>query len=535
MSASRGAAAAALLVAMLPPARQAAAQARGVDVQSYHFRIDIPDTGSTIRGLATVLFETRAGYDDTLRLDLVGMNVRRVFDVHTLTQLPIWYDGRMLKIGTRRLDRRRPMGVVVEYSGAPQDGLIIRQNARGRRSAFGDNWPNRARYWLPTVDHPSDKARVLWSIQVPRGWRGVANMPECRRATGCRETAPIPTYTMVLGATEMTRSDHRPAVSGNDTVPIQVWAYPEDSAFADSVPFRRATEIVETMQRLVGPYPYGALLHVQSSTRYGGMENSTVIFYAEQPYVRRTMGEGVVRHETAHQWFGDAVTPREWAHLWLSEGFATYFGLVVGAALDGDSVLQRGMRGAAQTYLRSRVTDRPLVDSTTSDPNEILNANSYQKGAWVLHMLRQQVGDPAFFRGVREYYRAYRDSSVLSAQFQRAMERAAGANLGWFFEQWLRQPGYPQLDVGWDTTTPGHAQLSIRQVQPEAWGRFSVPRVPVEFVVGGEVVARRTFALDARYAERVAGFTLPAPPDEVRIDPDGTLLLTATVSRRAGP
>ncbi len=519
----------------LAAAGSLAAQQPTVDVQSYHFRIDIPDTGSTIRGLATVLFETRAGYDDTLRLDLVGMQVRRVFDVHTLTQLPIYHDGRVLRISTRRLERRRTMGVVVEYSGAPQDGLIIRQTARGRRAAFGDNWPDRARYWLPTVDHPSDKARVLWSIRVPEGWRGVANMPECRRvdrAVGCRESAPIPTYTMVLGATEMTRSDHRPLARGRDTIPVQVWAYAEDSAFADSVPFRRATEVAETMQRLAGPYPFGALLHVQSSTRYGGMENATVIFYAEQSYVRRTMREGVVRHETAHQWFGDAVTPREWAHLWLSEGFASYFDLVVGAALDGDSVLHNGMRRNAATYLRSQVTGRPLVDSTTADPNALLNANSYQKGAWVLHMLRGQVGDSAFFRGVREYYRLYRDSSVLSGQFQRVMERVSGTGLAWFFDQWLRQPGYPQLDVRWDSDTPGHAQLRVRQVQPDDWGRFRLPRVPVEFVAGGEVIARRTLALDPRYAEQVAGFTLPAVPDEVRIDPEGTLLLTAAVSRR---
>jgi len=238
----------------------------------------------------------------------------------------------------------------------------------------------------------------------------------------------------------------------------------------------------------------------------------------------------VVRHETAHQWFGDAVTPREWAHLWLSEGFASYFDLIVGAALDGDSVLTRGMHDNAQNWLRSDVINRPMVDTLERDPNQLLNANVYPKGAWVLHMLRGVVGDSAFFRGVRNYYHSYRDSSVVSAQFQRVMERASGQNLGWFFHQWLYQPGHPRLDVQWAADTSGPmVRLTVRQVQPEAWGRWEVPSVPVEFVRNGEVVARRSFRLQARYGEIVATFMGIGLVDEVQIDPEGTLLLTATV------
>jgi aminopeptidase N len=319
-------------------------------------------------------------------------------------------------------------------------------------------------------------------------------------------------------------------VSGGDTVPIEVWTYPEDSAWADSVPFRRATEIVETLQRLVGPFPYEKLAHVESATRYGGMENSAAIFYAEQGYVARQMGEGVVRHETAHQWFGDAVTERDFHDLWLSEGFATYFGLVVGAALDGDSVLANGMREEALRYLSSRDVDRPVVDPTVTRLTELLNTNSYNKGAWILHMLRGQVGDTAFWRGIRDYYRTYRDSSVTSADFERVMEHASGARLDWFFTEWLRQKGYPQLDVTWhDSRTDGYVTLEVRQVQPKAWGRYAVAAVPVEFRRGGRVLARRTFDLEAQSSPQVERTALSEAPDAVVVDPDGTLLMTARV------
>jgi aminopeptidase N len=283
------------------------------------------------------------------------------------------------------------------------------------------------------------------------------------------------------------------------------------------------------MERLVGPFPYEKLAHVESSTRYGGMENSSAIFYAEKPYVERTMREGVVRHETSHQWFGDAVTEREWAHLWLSEGFASYFDLVIGAALDGDSVLAAGLARDARTYFASKVVDRPLVDTAEHDPNKLLNENSYQKGAWVLHMLRGSIGDSAFFRGIREYYRVYRDSTALSSDFQRVMERAAGRNLDAFFQQWLWQPGYPRLDVRWRyEAADRRVRLEITQAQPESWGVFRLPRLVIEAVSGVGAATRRVYAIDARTT--IAYLELDAAPRTIRVDPDSRLLVQSTVT-----
>ena len=492
---------------------------QSLDMTGYSFSIRIPDTGSVITAAARISY--RGTPKGGLRLDLVGLTVDSVREAgHTL---PFTYDGRVIKIPSARANPEDPLEVY--YHGVPRDGLIIQTNARGRRSVFGDNWPERARNWLPTVDSPRDKAKVAFSVTVPEGWRVIANGRQ--QDSTWVETRPIPTYTMVLGAAPFTVSRHRPIVHGTDTIPITVWAYPEDSAFADSGPFRRATEIVETLERLVGPFPYEKLAHVESSTRYGGMENSTAIFYAEKPYVARTMREGVVRHETSHQWFGDAVTEREWAHLWLSEGFASYFDLVVGAALDGDSVLTSGLARDARAYFGSKVVDRPLVDTAEHDPNNLLNENSYQKGAWVLHMLRGEVGDSAFFRGIREYYRVYRDSTALSRDFQRVMEGAAGHSLDAFFRQWLWQPGYPRLDVRWRYEAADHrVRLEITQSQP--WGVFRIPRLVVEAVSAAGVATQRVYALDDRTT--IAYLELDAAPSAIRIDPDGRLLLQSTVT-----
>jgi len=517
-----------------------AATAPGPAVRYYHFDITLPDTGSTIRGRVTIGYVRPGAGGDTLRLDLVGMQVDTVALPGTDVELPFAYDGRALSIALpRRPDAPlRTEAVLVVWHGVPQDGLILRPTAAGWPSAFADNWPQRARDWLPTVDDPGHKAQAWWTVTAPSAWSVVANgraagrrdLGDGRTQWVYRELHPIPTYTMVLGASRLTMSRHRPVARDGDTIPIEVWAEPEDSAFADSVPFRRATEIVEAMQRLVGPFPYEKLAHVESSTRYGGMENSTAIFYAEQPYVSRRMREGVVRHETAHQWFGDAVTERDFHDLWLSEGFADYFAVVVGAALDGDSVLARGMAGLARGYLASPDVERPVVDDAVTEPARLLNANSYNKGAWVLHMLRGTVGDTAFWRGIRDYYRTYRDSSVASVDFERVMERAYGRPLGWFFGEWLHQPGYPRLDVTWRWDAAARqAVVDLAQVQPASWGLFRVPTVALELRDGARVLARRVVEVSA--AHQTVNVDLAGPPTDVAVDPDGRWLLTAAVRR----
>jgi len=547
MRASLAAVSGALVLALCPvPAAwaQDPAARSGIDVVGYAFTIDLPDTGTLLRARATVTFH-RAAAADTLALDLVGLTVDSVgrwggaaAAVRTAAQ-PYRYDGRLLVIPLGRPTEGPDDSVTVFYHGAPMDGLFVEADARGRRSAFADDWPERARYWLPTVDDPADKATVRWHVTAPAAWRVVANgllvgrgtLPDGRTWWTYDERRPIPTYTMVLGAGPLVVSRHPPATWAGDTVPIEVWTEPEDSAFADSVPFRHITAVVETLQRLVGPFPYEKLAHVESSTRYGGMENASAIFYAERGYVSRRMRESVVRHETSHQWFGDAVTERDFHHLWLSEGFASYFDLVIGAALHGDSVLTQGMRNDARAYFASDVVDRPVLDTAVARLTDLLDANSYQKGAWVLHMLRGIIGDSAFFAGIRDYYRTYRDSSVTSADFQLVMERASGRRLEWFFDQWLRQPGYPQLDVAW-RAGGRRASLDVQQVQSAAWGRYRIPEVPVVFLREGRVVARRAFALAAQAAPIRVSFALDGAPDSVAVDPGGTLLLTAAVRRR---
>ncbi|HEU4763979.1 MAG TPA: M1 family aminopeptidase [Gemmatimonadales bacterium] len=420
----------------------------------------------------------------------------------------------------------------IRYRGTPRDGLILRRAPDGTLTAFADNWPDRAHRWFPSQDVPGDKATAAFRISAPRGYQVIANGTLERVDTAAdgatvwryRLDRPVSPYNLVFGLARFAVTRLGTAGCKLACVPISVWTYPQDSAFAVNGPFRRAGEIVDYFQDLVGWYPYPKLAHVESSTRFGGMENASSIFYDENAYRDRKLSEETVAHETAHQWFGDAVTEADWHHLWLSEGFATYFAALWVAHADGDSAGRADLAHAAQQVFRSAATERPIVDTAARDLMGLLNSNNYPKGAWVLHTLRHLVGDSAFWAGIRTYYARYRDSTVLSSDFARTMSEAAGTDLSWYFRQALLQPGYPELEVhpAFDSAAR-RLVLTVRQVQPGRWGTFRLPGL--QFALDSTVVQGNVDGLETTLTfDGVA-----AIPRRIVVDPDGWWLLQARV------
>ncbi|MGB2867943.1 MAG: M1 family metallopeptidase [Bacteroidota bacterium] len=458
---------------------------KGIDVLHYDFSLDFPDTGTRIKALAVVTGR-RLEPVKRLTLDLVSLKVDSV----TLNNAPAKFvrDSATIQIELPSFKSSSDtFRAEIYYQGEPADGLLIGTDKQGRWSAFGDNWPNRGRMWLASVDQPSDKATVTWTVTAPANLRVVANgelveqtslsQNATRTRTVWRESRPIPVYLMVVGAAPFVEYDLGESAVGlsefHGGVHQSVFAYPEVRDFLPG-PFAKAGDIVEFFARTVGNFPYEKLAHVQSATKYGGMENASAIFYSNAGFERRSMGVGVIAHETAHQWFGDAVTESAWAHVWLSEGFATYFErLWVQHAL-GDSVFRDGMAELRNQVLHAKEThDRPVVDTTQGNLLALLNTNSYQKGAWVLHMLRSLVGDAAFFAGIRSYYEHHRHGNALTEDLQAEMEHASGKDLGWFFEQWLRRPGYAELTIDWEYQKESHSiLLKVRQSNRFAPYRF---------------------------------------------------------------
>ena len=459
----------------------------GIDVLSYAITLDLPDTGSVIRGDALVTVR-RTARVDTLVLDLRALRVSRVL-VNDRERRARRTDST-IHVPLPRGDSGT-FRVRVAYSGRVTDGLIVRQDSLKRWTYFGDNWPNRARFWIPSVDHPSDKATVSWTVRAPASRTVVANgtlvdtkttgTGRARRTTTrWREAKPIPTYLMVIGAAPMIRHDLGETACGlaemQRCVRQSVYVAPERRAVVPGN-FAKAGEMVRLFAEMVGPYPYEKLAHLQSSTRFGGMENATAIFYDDRLFRRPNgVSEGLIAHETVHQWFGNSATEREWPHLWLSEGFATYFAALWTEHAQGDSAFRAQMANIRNVILGDTVAvaKRPVIDTVETNLMNLLNANSYQKGGWVLHMLRSELGDSAFFGGVRAYYAAHKHGTALTPDLQAALERASGRSLEAFFDQWLRRPGYPEVDVAWaaDSTSRG---ILLTITQADRFGAFEFP------------------------------------------------------------
>ena len=503
----------------------------GVDVSHYAFTITLPRSGSEVTGRATISVGRRLTVD-TLVLDLMSMTVDSVLVADKLRAYV--RDSSSIRVPLLPADGAA-LTVSVVYHGAPGDGLIIRETPERGWSAFGDNWPNRARYWLPTIDHPSDKASVAWTIVAPGDMMIVANgvqksqtpvTPGMTR-TQYEIAAPIPTYLMVIAAARMTVTPlPKTCGVGPDGACIaqNVYTFPEEKSYAPG-PFSEAQQIMQFFAKMAGPYAYEQLNHLQSATRFGGMENATAIFYSDAAFKKHDVGVQLIAHETAHQWFGDAVTPRRWQDLWLSEGFASYFAPLYIQSSRGDSAFRASMSTIRTQILAAPVVAaRPVVDSVgAATPNELLNANSYQKGAFVLHMLRSDVGDDAFFKGIRDYQAQYRNGTATTANLRVAMEQAAGASLVPFFEQWLHRPGFPELAVHW-TLNASARTVSFSVTQSARFGMFAVPLV-VELVDANGQRERHTLHIqDVATQTFTQPLSLMTAPVSVLLDPEVELL-----------
>jgi len=458
----------------------------------------IPDSGARIH--ATVATRWRLASAEPIRIDL-----DTAFAVNGVTldgRAAEWRrSGFQIYISTgARTGAEVQTGI--SYDGVPGDGLVIR-GAGSTRTIFADNW--------------GDKAPVTWSITAPAELTVVATgvLSRVEPASGGRKTwhfalaEPTPVHTMVIGAARLATTPMGEGGCPDRCVPVSVVSYPADSAWAVAGPFKRSVEMVSLFARLFGPFPYGELRHVESSTIFGGMENSTAIFYSDKAWSAHNMGEGVVAHETAHQWFGDAVSQSDWHHVWLSEGFATYGAALWTEHTSGTTGLRAEMQNNARTVRAAAVRNRPILDTAETRLMALLNANSYPKGSWVLHSLRGLMGDSAFFRGLRAYYAQYRNGNALSRDFANVMGAAVGRSLDWYFIQALTQPGFPVFAVR-TAARPDSVTVELEQVQDAEWGLYRLPGLVLD--LGGRRAAvdvegkltRATFARPSGWNGKVA-------------------------------
>ncbi|MBS9462043.1 M1 family metallopeptidase [Flagellimonas sp. 389] len=493
------------------------------DVQGYIFNLTLNDKSNSIVGEAAFTVDFKNEVNE-FSIDLIkkasryGMELKGVLE----GDVPAKYTFKNNKITiTPTPSGPKTRTFKVQYQGIPERGLVIDTTKFGQRSFFGDNWPNLARHWLPCVDHPSDKASVEFRITAPDHYDVVAtgekieesNLGNGYKLTTYKEPAPVAMKVVTIGVTKFASK----ILGEVDDVPISAWVYPENrlDGFSD---YGVATNVIKYFINNIGPYSYAKLANMQAKTQWGGLENAGTIAYFENSVTGKNEVEGLIAHEIAHQWFGNSATENDWNHVWLSEGFATYFAILYQESVYGDTKRKEELvldRKQIIDYYQENPS--PIVDLSIKDPMKVLSTNTYQKAGWVLNMLRYKLGDEVFWKGIRIYYKTYRNSNVMTSDFRKIMEEASGVKLNEFFQQWIFTEGYPSIKWDWSYK---NRKVVIRLEQTQNHHVFDFP-LEIEILEKG-----KSFISTVQVNDKKSSFEMDVDsrPTTITLDPNLKLL-----------
>jgi aminopeptidase N len=428
-----------------------------IDVKHYNLAIQVNDSTNNIQAKMTVSLTFKQLVNE-FHLDLVqkdstgkGMYIESVFQ--NKDTVSFTHTDNKITLQPNFVNTDSIFNFEITYNGVPKDGLIIGENIHGDRTFFADNWPNRAHNWFPCVDHPSDKATVEFKIIAPNHYQVIANgylfeetnLSHNLNLYHYKSAEPLPTKVMVIGVARFAVQH----LGETNNIPVSTWVYPQtkEQGFYD---FANSKKILEFFIGKFGEYPYQKLANVQSKTQFGGMENAGAIFYFEKIVNGERSHEDTIAHEIVHQWFGNSASEIDWPHLWLSEGFANYFTSLYILETKGEDAFQQRIKEERETVLNFyKKKQTPVIDTDNTHLMSLLNANSYEKGAWVLHMLRKKLGDETFWKGIRSYYEKFKLSNASTNDFKNVMKNVSGQNLDTFFTQWLQKAGHPVLKTSW--------------------------------------------------------------------------------------
>jgi len=510
-----------------------------IDILNYSFELHLNDSTDIIYGTANINLHIEPS-ENNVRLDLISANNDgNGMVVHSVlfngNKVPYTHKNNELNISTDGLKYSIYDVITIEYSGIPLTGLIIGDNMHGDRTFFSDNWPNKARNWLPLVDHPYDKSTSEFIVFAPNHYQVISNgllveetnVNKDIKKTHWKQSVPISCWLYALGVAEFA-IDYVDYFNGKS---IQTWVYKQDrdKGFYDfKVPTKHTLEFFSDY---VGPFAYEKLANVQSNSVKGGMESATAIFYSDISVTgdRSVRWRDVIIHEVAHQWFGNCVTEYDWDDVWLSEGFATYFTLMFREHAYGRDDFVKGLKDAKRRVFNfyEKNKDASVVHDNLKDMKDVLSYDlQYQKGAWVLHMLRNYVGEDNFRAGIRNYYKKYFNSNTNTEEFKIEMEKVSGIDLDKFFDQWLYKGGIIKLDVEWEyDETSKNIEFDIRQVQNDGY-LFEMP-LDIE-ILGDNNSKTSTIRLEKKSGKYLV--YSENKPKEIKLDPYTKLLANWTIN-----
>ena len=551
----------------LPGDRPHFAPDRPTDVRHIKLEIALDFEHETVSGTAFTTFSTLYEELKTITLDAVDLHIEQV-SMADGTRLTYNASGKKLTI---TLDRTYYHGeeftIAVRYHAKPRTGLHFIKPAPEDPARPVQAWsmgqPRYASYWFPCLDSPIERATSEIIVTVPARFQTISN----GNLLGVTENEADPTLGGISTKTHHWRHDVPHAaylvslVVGEFAViedhykdkPVHYYVRPDRKDDALLL-MGKTPQMIQFFSDYTGvEYPYDKYAQTVVELYSGAMEHTTATTHSFSLLLDQRAAldfniASVVAHELAHQWFGDLVTCRDWANGWLNEGFATYIEKLWTEHDLGTDYFKQSMLDIKKRYIgEDRHYRRPIVYYVYHDQGfELFDRHMYDKGAWVLHMLRHQLGEAAFRRAIHTYLERYREREVVTADFERTLEEVTGRSLEQFFQQWVYQGGYPEFEVhyGWDGEQ-SMAKVKIRQTQKEddLTPCFVTPvdlafTLPTSDDAANNKDTTQTRTMQMRVVvgedgqiEQSFYFPMEREPVMVRFDPHGWLLKTLKFER----
>jgi aminopeptidase N len=453
---------------------------------------------SYLYGKAWLTLEPHFYPTDSLRLDAKGMDIKKVslFNAGKTKDLAYKYADNFLDITLDKVYKKGQRYTVhIEYTAKPNEfktkGSAAINDAKGlyfiNPKGEDKNKPTQiwtqgeteaTSVWCPTIDRPNQKTTQEFILTVPSKYVSLSNgllTSQKKNADGTRTDTwkmdlPHAPYLFFIGI-----GDYAVVKDKYKGKEVSYYVEKEYEAVARKI-FGLTPEMIKCFEQLTGvPYPWSK--YAQMTARdyvSGAMENTTATLHQEsaQQNARELMDgngwESTIAHELFHQWFGDLVTAESWSNLTVNESFANYSQVLWNEYKYGADAAAEENLNDMQSYLSSgsRSSTRDLVRFYYADKEDMFDLVSYNKGGRILHMLRNYLGDSAFFKGLNVFLTANKFKAAEAHQLRLAFEEVSGKDLNWFFNQWYFGNSHPKLEISYNYDESAKiAKVMIKQTQ----------------------------------------------------------------------
>ncbi|MFZ1730206.1 MAG: M1 family aminopeptidase [Bacteroidota bacterium] len=463
-----------------------------IDVIHYRAEVGFNISQEIIDGDATLTIRNAARGDlNEILLDLVALSVSSVKISGTATTFR--YDNALLTVElTSAFPAGDTLEIRIQYSGSPGNeggGFPWGGCHWGNVSYFmgvGFTDPNVSmmRRWLPSNDIPNDKATFDVAFIVPDGLTVagtglLADRTSSNGSTAWRwvENHPTATYLFTYAI-----SDYALIEDEWNGIPMQYYVPRADSVKGASY-FSTVGVMMDAFTQRFGPYPFDKIGYC--ITPIGSMEHQTMISYAGQLFDGLSEAGTTAAHELSHMWWGDWVTCADFRDAWLNEGFAVFSEMIYAEHLGGTPAYLEAVRSTGQTYRISDARNEgvfPLFDFPRASPSSNYPTTIYHKGGAVLAMLRDVMGDAAFFDGLRAYGQRHAYGNATTTELRQVMEEFHGSDLGWFFDEWVIAAGWPEYTFQRVLDDTGAPQRIILQ-QTQDLAKYPLFRMPMDLMI----------------------------------------------------